>query len=119
MADGVLEGVPYETVYARIAEIVRIHARGVVKALLFGSVARREAQETSDIDLLLVWPTDMDEDDQWEASREAARRVDRATQRLCFPLICTEDEYSDFPRKSPHLAEALSQDGIDLMRYSE
>lgn len=119
MTDRALDHIPYETDFARIADIVRTHARGTVKALLFGSVARREARESSDVDLLLVWPADVDEDDQWEASRETARHVDRVTQRMCLPLIFTEDEYRELPRSSPHLAEALSRDAIDLMDYAQ
>lgn len=66
-----------------------------------------------------MWRADIGEDDQWEASRETARHVNRATHALCLPLVLTEDEYRELPLQSPRLAEALSRDGIDLMAYSK
>ncbi len=100
---------PYEALLAQIARVVNSRAKGAVKVLLFGSIARRDAQESSDVDLLLVWPASIDEDEQWEASREIAHGINQATQRVCLPLIYTEDEYCDMPRSSPRLAEALSR----------
>lgn len=109
---------PYEALLAQIAKVVNAQAKGAVKVLLFGSIARRDAQESSDVDLLLVWPASIDEDDQWEASQKIAHGIHQATQRICLPLIYTEGEYCDMPLSSPRLAEALSRDAIDLMEYA-
>lgn len=103
--------------FSRIAEIVRGHAKGLTTALLFGSLARGEAEDAGDVDILLVWSDDVDEDSQWEAAMEMAHRVDRVTDRVCLPLIYTEDEYRRLPQRHPQLAKNVARDGIDLLRH--
>lgn len=109
--------IDYDTLFAEIAEVVKAHARGVVKALLFGSFARRDAEETSDVDILLVWPAHDDEDSQWDAAMNMAHHIDVITARTCLPLIYTEDEYRRMSERSPELAENVARDGIDLLNY--
>ena len=109
--------VDYDSLFSKVAEVVRSNAKGAIKALLFGSLARREANKDSDVDLLLVWPADGDADYQWEASMETAYRVDRIADMHCLPLVYTEDDYRRMPQRYPHLAESLSRDGIDLLTY--
>lgn len=46
------------TVIERLTELPIEHLRADDTLVLFGSVARREAGRTSDVDLLLVWATD-------------------------------------------------------------
>ncbi len=117
MGRSVPVAVDYDALFSKIAEVVRNHARGVTKALIFGSLARGEPEDTSDVDILLVWPTDVDEDSQWDAAMETAYRVDRVTDRVCLPLIYTEDEYRRLPQRHPHLAENVARDSIDLLQY--
>ena len=109
--------VDYDRLFSEVAEVVRTSAKGVTKALLFGSLARREAGEDSDVDLLLVWPADGDADHQWEVSMETGYLVDRATDMHCLPLVYTETDFDLMPQRYPHLAESLSRDGIDLLAY--
>ena len=106
-----------DSLFSKVAEVVRSNAKGAIKELLFGSLARREANKDSDVDLLLVWPADGDADYQWEASMETAYRVDRIADMHCLPLVYTEDDYRRMPQRYPHLAESLSRDGIDLLTY--
>ena len=47
-----------DSLFSKVAEVVRSNAKGAIKELLFGSLARREANKDSDVDLLLVWPAD-------------------------------------------------------------
>ena len=109
--------VDYDRLFSEVAEVVRTSVKGVTKALLFGSLAPREAGEDSDVDLLLVWPADGDADHQWEVSMETGYLVDRATAMHCLPFVYTEADYDLMPQRHPHLAESLSRDGIDLLAY--
>ena len=104
---------------ARVADVVRRHASGVSKALLFGSVTRGEAGPDSDIDLVLVWPADTDESARWDASTDIAVRMTRFTGNPCIPLVYTESEYADLPRRAPAFAKSLARDGIDLLECGE
>jgi predicted nucleotidyltransferase len=62
--------------FERYARDLRRLVRGpVLSVILFGSVARREEEPTSDVDLLFVVP-----------SREAARKVEEATDRAAVEL---------------------------------
>ena len=110
-----LSDVSYDALIDRIAEVVRSHAKGALKALLFGSVARREADPASDVDILLVWPPITDEDTLRFAAFETANSINSITNRRCIPLIFSEDEYLEIPKASPAFADALSQDAIDLL----
>lgn len=70
-----------------------------VTALCFGSFARGEGDEDSDVDLLLVRPSDVAElDDTWDRQREALRDlVQRATGNDCQILDI------DLPRLLRHV----------------
>ena len=97
---------------ARIASAVRDHAHGVSRAILFGSVARGEERPDSDVDLLLVWPDDTDDDARWDTSMRVAQIVDDVAGRVCIPLVYTHNEYEHL---SPGLASSLERDGVDLL----
>ncbi len=116
MSRSVSVAVDHDPLFSQIAEAVRLHAKGVTKALLFGSFARGEAKNASDIDILLVWPADVDEDSQWDEAIEMAHRVDKITNRVCLPLMYTEDEYRQLPQRYPQLAENIARDSIDLLK---
>ncbi|MDE0138037.1 MAG: nucleotidyltransferase domain-containing protein [bacterium] len=118
LAPAVLEVVAMnETIPIRIAEAVRIHAPGASSALLFGSVARREAAPHSDIDLLVVWPDTTEESTRWSAAADIAVAVARLTGNPCTPLVYTEDEYAGLPERAPAFAASLDRDSIDLLAY--
>ncbi len=99
---------------ARIASAVRDHADGVSRAILFGSVARGEERPDSDVDLLLVWPDNSDDDARWDISMRVAQIVDDVAGRVCIPLVYTHNEYEHL---SSGLAGSLDRDGIDLLTY--
>ena len=99
---------------ARIASAVRDHADGVSRAILFGSVARGEERPDSDVDLLLVWPDNTDDDARWDISMRVAQIVDDVAGRVCIPLVYTHNEYEHL---SSGLAGSLDRDGIDLLTY--
>ncbi|MFE6617002.1 nucleotidyltransferase domain-containing protein [Amycolatopsis sp. NPDC057786] len=66
-----------------------------VYAAVFGSVARGEMTEDSDLDLLLIRPDDAD-DDRWEAQvHELAAEVTRWTGNDTRPLEFTEAELAE------------------------
>ena len=110
-----LASLDYDLLFAKIAEAVRTHATGVSRAVLFGSLARREADTSSDVDLLLVWPSDVDEDVRWDVAIETAHHVDKVAERVCLPFIYAEDEFGQLSRRNPQFAESISRDGIDLL----
>ena len=99
---------------ARIASAVRDHADGVSRAILFGSVARGEERPDSDVDLLLVWPDNSDDDARWDISMRVAQIVDDVAGRVCIPLVYTHNEYEHL---SSGLDGSLDRDGIDLLTY--
>jgi len=100
---------------ARIAEVVKTHAKGVLMALLFGSVARGEAGPGSDIDLLLIWPTGTEEAVRWSAAADVAVGVTRLTGNPCTPLVYTDEEYAGLPERAPRFAESLAREAITLI----
>lgn len=106
----------HDEVWEEIGEAVRTHATGAVEALLFGSVARREDVAGSDVDIILVWPSGTDEDTIRIAAFETGCGVSEITGYPCIPLIFTEEEYRDIPKRSPEFADALTRDGICLLR---
>lgn len=100
---------------ARIAEIVKTHAKGVSMALLFGSVARGEAGPGSDIDLLLIWPAGTEEPVRWSAAAEVAVGVTQLTGNPCTPLVYTDEEYAGLPERAPGFAESLDREAVTLI----
>ena len=101
-----------ESLTARIAAVVRERAVGVSRAILFGSIARGEARPDSDVDLLLVWPDNTDEDARWDTAMGTAQAVDGVAGRVCIPLVYTDYEYA---RLSAPFADSVTRDGIDLL----
>ena len=81
-----------DTMPSRIAEVMRPHLKGASKALLFGSVARWQADSESDIDLILVWPDDYDKD-PWDAKDTISEALSRFTGNPCNTLLFTESEF--------------------------
>lgn len=116
LAPAILEVVAMgETIPTSISEAIRAHAPGASRALLFGSVARREATSRSDIDLLVVWPDTTEESARWSAAADIAVAVTRLTGNPCTPLVYTEGEYAGLPERAPGFAASLERDAIDLL----
>lgn len=66
---------PTDTVLNEMGRLAGALPRPPVSVIVFGSFARREAEADSDIDVVVVRPTEVGEnDDAWSASIEAWRR---------------------------------------------
>jgi Fe2+ or Zn2+ uptake regulation protein len=96
----------------RIATIVTEEAPEVMRAILFGSLARGSADEESDIDIALVWP---DEESQDTTDESIGVRVGDLTGNTCNLLHYTAEEFDTLPGRAPELYAALESEGIDLI----
>lgn len=82
----------------------RLAALGVDRVLLFGSWARGRASRRSDLDLLIVWPTDL----------PPLERIGRVLQTLrdaplpVEPVVYTPEEFAD-RRDLPFLRAVLQE----------
>ncbi len=83
-----------DTMPSRIAEVIRPHLEDASKALLFGSLARWQADAESDIDLILVWPDDTDKD-PWEAKEDISDDLMRFTGNPCNTMVFTDTEFEE------------------------
>lgn len=83
-----------DTVLDEMGRLAEALPQPPVSVIVFGSFARREADADSDIDLLIVRPAEVDEDDDtWSASLEAWRRdVRRLTGNPVEVLEVSVDE---------------------------
>jgi len=101
---------------AKLTDQVRSFEVRPVTALLFGSAARGDGDETSDIDLLLVRPDDTDEDDPaWAGDlRQLAARVRAWTGNTANVLDYGETELRATLTEDRQFARALRRDGIHL-----
>jgi predicted nucleotidyltransferase len=83
-----------DTVLDEMGRLAEALPQPPVSVIVFGSFARREADADSDIDLLIVRPAEVDEDDDtWSASLEAWRRdVRRLTGNPVQLLEVSVDE---------------------------
>ena len=108
--------VDYDALFAAAAEVVAAAAKGVSKAAMFGSLARRErSRKETEVGLLLVWPDGSgDETDLWMVGMETARRVGEVIGRPCVPWVYTETEFSVSAVDDPELSKRLSEGSVDL-----
>ncbi len=98
---------------ADLAGILTEEAPWATRAILFGSLARGDADERSDIDLLLVRDDTTPEQDTPPAE-DIATRVNRLTGNPCNILHYTAAEFAALPDRAPDLHAAISSEGIDL-----
>ncbi len=87
-----------------------------VHASLFGSAARGDGDTGSDIDLLVVRPSDLDpEDAAWRGQLdELADSVRRWTGNSAGIAEVSEDDLPRLRRDRPPLVEEISEDAVDL-----
>jgi predicted nucleotidyltransferase len=100
---------------AEIRERVRAHARGgrVIRAIVFGSFARGDADASSDIDLVLIEPT-------------SDSFVERGLRHLALfdlgvgvdLLVYTPEEYERLQREKNPLIERIESEGVTLYARS-
>lgn len=99
---------------ADLATIVAEGAPEATRAILFGSLARGEADEASDIDLMLVWD-DAVQEEGTSPVEDISSRVYQLTGNSCRILSYTTSEFEALPDRAPDLHSAVSTEGIDLM----
>jgi predicted nucleotidyltransferase len=106
--------------YESILEQIRVEIRGwspaPVAVALFGSVARGDAGDDSDIDVLIVRPDDIAADDyRWAAEVEAlSRHVLALTGNRCDVLEYSAIELADLVRLGEPVVAELWRDALDL-----
>jgi predicted nucleotidyltransferase len=85
-------------------------------ASMFGSAARGEGDASSDIDLLVVRPANVDSEDRaWRNQlHELAAAVERWTGNHAGIAEVAEDELSQLARQRPPIADELERDAITL-----
>ena len=96
-----------------------LHPKPVYVAI-FGSVARGEASPDSDLDLLVVRPQGIDEDDA--AWREAIGKLQQfatlVTGNHCHPLEYSQEEFVGRVRDAPVLKQA-QREGLTVLGSAE
>jgi predicted nucleotidyltransferase len=75
---------------------------------LFGSLARGEADELSDVDLVIIKHT---REPFWDRLREAARLVFGAVHRGADILVYTPEEFSNMLAQGNVFAEMIVEEG--------
>ena len=103
-----------EELLADLATIVAEGAPKATRAILFGSLARGEADEESDIDLMLIWDDAMPEEGT-SPEEDISSRVYDLTGNPCRILYYTTSELEALPDRAPDLHSAVSTEGIDLL----
>lgn len=84
-----------------------------LRAILFGSTARREAGPDSDIDLALVFERRSDVSETGVS--ELAASIDRRTGNRADIVTFSEGEFAALGETAPALAAAIEADGRDLL----
>jgi predicted nucleotidyltransferase len=100
----------------RIAAEVSTWGHPPVTVALFGSTARGHAGPDSDVDLLVVRPSEIDADDEvWAACvATLTERVHDWTGAPCEILEYDPDELAVLDRAGDPLVEAILRDGVTL-----
>jgi predicted nucleotidyltransferase len=104
--------VPFEEIRKRIQE--HVQGTGVVRAILFGSFARGEADFASDVDLVLIEPT-------------AAPFVERGRSHLALfqmgvgldLLVYAPEEYERLKREGNPFIARVEREGVTIYARPE
>lgn len=110
MADGRAE------LIRRLRKVIGAWKSPPVHASLFGSAARGDGDTSSDIDLLIVRPADLDtEDTAWRNQLdELANSVRRWTGNNAGIAEVSEGELPRLRKDRPPVVEEVSEDAVDL-----
>lgn len=105
----------WQSLLERIKTELLAWASPPVAAWLFGSAARAEADSGSDIDVLLIRPDGVGEDESWQ------RQVDILVEHIyvwsgnpCEPLVLTESELRTAVQRDDRIVDELRNDAIHL-----
>jgi UTP:GlnB (protein PII) uridylyltransferase len=82
----------------------------VIRMILFGSSARGEADEYSDLDVLVV--VEKNDKDIQEAVEHCAWEAEFGPGVLIQPVVMTRDEMAHSPKRHSLLLQAVEQEGI-------
>lgn len=104
---------------SRLIERLRERFRGwalpPAHASMFGSAARGEGDTSSDIDLLVVRPDDVDEEGQWsEQIADLAQDVYRWTGNVASVIDVSESDYGRLVAEDVPMTRDLLRDAIRL-----
>jgi DNA-binding transcriptional ArsR family regulator len=104
------------TLLRRLREALGDWQQAPVHASMFGSAARADGDQSSDIDLLIVRPAGVDEEDQtWRAQLDAlGERVLAWTGNHAGIAELAEADLPRLRRNPPPILGDLRADGIDL-----
>lgn len=92
-----------------LTRVVSESVRDVEAVLLFGSVARGEAQAGSDIDLVVVAPAG------WEGRADLQQQVQERLGNDCDVLHLTRDHFDRAPRDREPVVADILRDGVALV----
>ena len=100
----------------RLRKVIGVWEPAPVHASLFGSAARGDGDTSSDIDLLIVRPADLDpEDANWrDQLDELADSVRRWTGNNAGIAEVSEGELPRLRKDRPPVVEEVSEDAVDL-----
>ncbi len=100
----------------RLRKVIGVWEPPPVHASLFGSAARGDGDTSSDIDLLIVRPADLDpEDATWrDQLDELADSVRRWTGNNAGIAEVSEGELPRLRKDRPPVVEEVSEDAVDL-----
>lgn len=120
LADAILSACSARsTIFVRLVNAVRGLMPQPVHASIFGSFARREAGQASDIDVLLILSEDAEIDDQWFAAmRKLAEDVFAWTGNRLEYLVFTESELRDLVVRNEAIVHSWLDDSVVLLGAS-
>lgn len=96
------------------AVIAGLEGLGVARVELYGSVARKEADENSDVDLLVLVDEGHDVDEATTAIVEAIGPISTATETTVTPLVMKKGEFEKALADGFSFAKSVSEDGVVL-----
>ena len=87
-----------------------------VSVALFGSVARRESNADSDIDLIIIIPgTQKLTDEEYDQVEQATGRIRQLTGNIVNPITINEEELTLLITQGGSLVNSLRTDAITLL----
>lgn len=87
-----------------------------VAAWIFGSASRAEADSDSDLDILLIRPDQVPNDETWQKQVvDFAEQIRSWSGNACEPLLLTQSELRAAVQRGDRLVHELLQDAIHLM----
>ena len=105
----------WQTLLVRIQASLSEWPTQPVATWLFGSAARADADATSDLDVLVVRPDILSDDETWhERLDDLAGQVRRWSGNACELLVLTESELVAAVQRGDRLVDELRRDAIHL-----